>query len=61
MGLSNPLRRRNVDRMKRMPSKEKMEVTRSVITVALSWLGVNERPILIEAVFEHSAEILRIV
>ena len=61
MGLSNPLPRRNVDRMKRMPSKEKMEVTRSVTTVALSWLGVNERPILIEAVFEHSVELLRIV
>ena len=46
MGLSNPRAKRNVDRMKRIPSKEKIEVTRSVTSIALSWLGLNDRAIL---------------
>lgn len=35
MGLSKPLPNKNVERMKRMPSREKMEVTRSVTVKAL--------------------------
>ena len=40
MGLSKPLPRRKVDKMKRMPRREKMEVTLSAIMIASSWLGV---------------------
>lgn len=40
MGLSNPLPKRNVDKMKRMPRREKIDVTLSVIIIALTWLGV---------------------
>ena len=40
MGLSKPLPSRNVDKMKRMPSKEKMEATLSVTDIALIWPGV---------------------
>ena len=36
MGLSKPLANRKVDRMKKMPSRESMEVTRSVIIIALT-------------------------
>ena len=39
MGLSKPLPKRKVDRMKRMPSNERMEVTRSVTAMALIWPG----------------------
>lgn len=41
MGLSKPLPRRKVDRMKRMPRREKMDVTLSAIIMALTWLGVG--------------------
>ncbi len=41
MGLLKPLASRNVDRMKNMPSREKMEVIRSVMAKELSWPGVN--------------------
>ena len=40
MGLSKPLPRRKVDKMKRMPRRENMDVTLSVIIIALTWLGV---------------------
>lgn len=40
MGLSKPLPRRKVDRMKRMPRRESVDVTLSVIIIALTWLGV---------------------
>ena len=40
MGLSKPLPRRKVDRMKKMPRREKMDVTLSVIIMAFTWLGV---------------------
>lgn len=40
IGLSKPLPRRKVDRMKRMPRRENMDVTLSVIIIALTWLGV---------------------
>ena len=40
MGLSKPRPRRKVDKMKRMPMREKMEVTRSATIKALIWLGV---------------------
>ena len=40
MGLSKPLPRRKVERMKRMPRRERMDVTLSVIIIALTWLGV---------------------
>ena len=41
MGLSKPLARRKVDRMKRIPTRENMDVTLSVMIIALSWLGVG--------------------
>lgn len=40
MGLSKPLPSRKVDKMKRMPRRENMDVTLSVIIMALTWLGV---------------------
>ena len=40
MGLSKPRPSRKVDKMKRMPSKEKMEATLSVTDMALIWRGV---------------------
>ena len=40
MGLSKPRPRRKVDSMKRMPTRERMDVTLSVIIMALTWLGV---------------------
>ena len=40
MGLSKPLPRRKVDRMKKMPRRENIDVTLSVIIIALTWLGV---------------------
>ena len=41
MGLLKPLASRNVDKMKKMPSREKMEVIRSVMAKELSWPWVN--------------------
>lgn len=41
MGLLKPLASRNVDKMKNMPSREKMEVIRSVMAKELSWPWVN--------------------
>ena len=41
MGLSKPRASRKVERMKRIPSKLKIEATRSVICIALSWLLLN--------------------
>ena len=41
MGLLKPLASRKVDRMKNMPSREKMEVIRSVMAKELSWAWVN--------------------
>ena len=46
IGLSKPLARRKVDRMKRMPRREKMDVTLSVIIIALTWLGVASTPMM---------------
>ena len=46
MGLSKPLPNKNVERMKRMPIREKMEVTRSVTVKALLWPAVNSIAIL---------------
>lgn len=43
MGLSNPLPRRKVDKMKRMPRRENTDVTLSAIMIALSWLRVAWR------------------
>ena len=40
MGLSKPRPRRKVDSMKRMPRRERMDVTLSVIIIAWTWLGV---------------------
>ena len=40
IGLSKPLPSRKVARMKRMPRRENMEVTLSVIIIALTWPGV---------------------
>ena len=40
MGLSKPRPKRNVDRMKRIPMRENMEVTLSAIIKAFVWLGV---------------------
>ena len=40
MGLSKPLASRKVDKMKRMPRRENMDVTLSAIIRALIWLGV---------------------
>ena len=40
MGLSKPLPRRKVDKMKTMPRREKIDVTLSAIIKALTWLGV---------------------
>ena len=41
MGLLKPLASRNVDKMKKMPRREKMEVIRSVMAKELSWPWVN--------------------
>lgn len=40
MGLSKPLPSRKVDKMKKMPRREIMDVTLSVIAIALIWPGV---------------------
>ena len=40
MGLSKPRPKRKVDKMKRIPMRENMEVTLSAIIKALIWLGV---------------------
>lgn len=40
MGLSKPLPRRKVDKMKMMPRRENIDVTLSAIMIALSWLAV---------------------
>lgn len=40
MGLLKPLARRKVDRMKRMPRRENIDATLSVIAIALIWLCV---------------------
>ena len=40
IGLLKPLPNKNVDIMKKTPSREKIEVTLSVIARALTWLGV---------------------
>ena len=40
MGLSKPRPKRKVDRMKRIPMRENMDVTLSAIIKALIWLGV---------------------
>ena len=41
MGLSKPRPRRKVDKMKRIPKRENMEVTLSAIIMAFTWLGVG--------------------
>ena len=46
MGLSNPRASRKVERMKRIPKREKMEATRSVMAMALIWPGVAAIPML---------------
>lgn len=38
MGLSKPLARRKVDKMKKTPRRENMDVTLSAIMIASSWL-----------------------
>ena len=40
MGLSKPLASEKVDRMKKMPRREKIEETRYVIIIELIWPGV---------------------
>ena len=40
MGLSKPRPKRKVDKMKRIPMRENMDVTLSAIIKALIWLGV---------------------
>ena len=40
MGLSKPLPRRKVDKMKKTPRRDNMDVTLSAIMIALSWLGL---------------------
>ena len=40
MGLSKPRPKRKVDKMKKIPMRENMEVTLSAIIKALIWLGV---------------------
>ena len=47
IGLSNPRHNRKVQRMKRIPSNEKIDVIRSVICMALSWLSLSVGSILI--------------
>lgn len=54
MGLLKPLANRNVDKMKNMPSSEKMEVIRSVIAKELSWPGVNAAGVVGDILFNCS-------
>lgn len=55
MGLSKPLPSRYVDKMKMMPSKEKMDVTLSVTAMALIWLGVASAAMMFELVVSIGA------
>lgn len=55
MGLSKPLPRRYVDKMKMMPIKEKMDVTLSVTAMALIWLGVASAAMMIDLVVSIGA------
>ena len=48
MGLLKPLASRKVDKMKNMPSREKMEVIRSVMAKELSWPGVNSAGVVVD-------------
>lgn len=54
MGLLKPLASRNVERMKNMPSREKMEVIRSVMAKELSWPGVNPAGVVVDMLFNYS-------
>ena len=49
MGLSKPLPSRKVESMKNIPSKEKMEVTLSVMAIALICFGVASIAMMAEA------------
>ena len=54
MGLSKPRASRKVDKMKRMPRRENMDVTLSAIIRALIWLGVACTAMVDDSLLGHS-------